>query len=240
MDLPHFQRATRRAFLRRGLAATGGLTAAGVVLAACSESDADVFSATDVGETAATAAPAASTTPAAPSASPTTTTMASPTTPPTESTPAPVATVPDAGRAVDITFSYAAADSSGRVRNPYIAVWVEDADGELVALVGAWYSTRDAKYLRELTDFTAATTTLGSDQIEAVSGATRAAGQYQLHWDGRSLDGAALTGTYALWVEAAREHGPHSVTSGPITLDPANPTTIAGDGELSEIAVTVA
>jgi hypothetical protein len=40
MELPHFDRATRRAFLRQGLAATGAAGAAGVVLAACSKSDA--------------------------------------------------------------------------------------------------------------------------------------------------------------------------------------------------------
>ena len=152
----------------------------------------------------------------------------------------PVAGTADAAGVVEISFSYTAADSSGRVRNPYVAVWAEDAAGDLVALIGVWYSTRDAKYLRDLTDFTAASTDVDVDQVAAVSGATRAAGQYRLAWDGHGLDGAALTGPHTLWVEAAREHGPHSVTNGPITLPATGPTTVAGNGELSDVAVTVA
>lgn len=126
------------------------------------------------------------------------------------------------------------------MRNPYVAVWAEDAAGDLVVLIGVWYSTRDAKYLRDLTDFTAVSTDVDVDQVAAVSGATRAAGQYRLAWDGHGLDGAALTGPHTLWVEAAREHGPHSVTNGPITLPATGPTTVAGNGELSDVAVTVA
>ena len=42
MDLPYFERASRRTFLRRGLAATGAI-AAGGFLAACSKSDKEIF-----------------------------------------------------------------------------------------------------------------------------------------------------------------------------------------------------
>ena len=38
-------------------------------------------------------------------------------------------------------------------------------------------------------------------------------------WDGTDVDGKrAATGTYTVFVEAAREHGPHSLMSTPITL----------------------
>lgn len=225
MDLPHFERGTRRAFLRRTLAATGGLTAAGVVLAACSKSDAETFS-----DTTARATDIAGEVAPSPSAATATTQSASEPSAPASSVSGPTA--------IDIAFSYTTSESSGRVRNPYIAVWVEDAHGELAALIGVWYSTRNAKYLRELTDFTAVSGSLGADELDAVSGATRSAGRYQLHWDGRGLDGTALAGSHTLWVEAAREHGPHSVTNGPLSLDAVSPTTIAGNGELSDIAVT--
>ena len=232
MDLPHFERASRRAFLRRGLAASGALAAAGVALAACSKSDADVFSAATADETTTTGTAAATATTTAPVATASSSSTST-------STTAAVAETAVAAGALEVSFSYTAADSSGRVRNPYVAVWVEDDGGDLVALIGVWYSTRDAKYLRELTEFTAAATDLGADQVDAVSGATRTAGRYQLQWDGRGLDGTAVAGPHTLWVEAAREHGPHSVTSGSLTLPATGPTTIAGNGELSEVAVTV-
>ena len=115
-----------------------------------------------------------------------------------------------------------------------------DSNGELAAVIGVWYSTRDAKYLRELTEFTATATTVSTTELAAVSGATRAAGQYQLQWEGRGLDGSTLTGSYTMWVEAAREHGPHSLTSGTLDLSAASPSTLPGDGELSDVEVTVA
>lgn len=244
MELPHFDRATRRAFLRQGLAATGALSAASVVLAACSKSDAETFA---DGQATATTAPAAPTTTTATNSSPTdaaattttTTTGAAAASPSTSSAPS-TSTGASTAAPVGITFTYTASDSSGRVRNPYVAVWVEDTNGELVGLIGAWYSTRDAKYLRDLTDFTAASTAVSAAALGAVTGATRSAGQYQLQWNGRGLDGAALTGPHTLWVEAAREHGPHSVTSGSITLATAGVTTITGNGELSDVVVTIA
>ena len=110
----------------------------------------------------------------------------------------------------------------------------------MVGVVSVWYSTRDAKYLRELTEFTAASTSTADTSIDAVSGATRVAGRYTVAWDGVGLDGTALTGAHTMWIEAAREHGPHSVTSGPIVLGEAGSATIPASGELSAATVTVA
>lgn len=231
-SLPLFERATRRALLRRGLAATGALSAA-ALLAACGNDDKSAFaSATTIAGTTSTLA--ATTAP-----SPTSTATTSPST-----AAAPTGATQPAGDGVTVAFTYSAqADAGGgpgRVRNPFVAVWVDDGAGELAALLGVWYSTRDAKYLRELTEFTAASTDVGSAVLDAVSGATRSAGAYELRWDGTGLDGSALTGPCTLWIEAAREHGPHSVTSGPVTLGSAGAATIPGNGEISDAHVTVA
>ena len=126
------------------------------------------------------------------------------------------------------------------MRNPYVAVWVEDGSGQMVALLGVWYSARDVRYLSELTEFASAADNVTSDQLDAVSGATRSAGEYQLQWDGKGLDGSTLSGDHTMWIEAAREHGPHSVTSGTVTLGNPGSTTITGNGELSDAAVTIA
>src|SRR5206468_3894354 len=143
-DLPMFERATRRAVLKRGLAA-GGLLTSGAWLAACGggNHDQSVFSSTPLD-------------------------AAAPTAPPSTST-------------------------------------------EFAAVAGNVTST----------------------QADAVSGATRAAGAYNLQWDGKGLDGKPLAGDHTLWIEAAREHGPHSVMSGPIVLGQPATTTIKGMGELS-------
>ncbi len=229
MDLPYFERASRRTFLRRGLAATG-VVATGGFLAACSKSDQAIFS------SATTAAPIDTSSPT--TAAPVTSTANDQATSPSS---APAASDATGGAAVtDISFTYTAADAGGRVRNPYVAVWVEDGSGQMVALLGVWYSARDVRYLSELTEFASAADNVTSDQLDAVSGATRSAGEYQVQWDGTGLDGTPLTGDHAVWIEAAREHGPHSVTSGTVTLGKPGSTTITGDGELSDAAVTIA
>ena len=218
--LPFFERATRRALLQRGLSAAG-LLAAGAWLAACGNDDSNSFATTAA--TTATTRRSASSTSAAGSTGSTQT-----------SGGATASTAP-----VTVAFAYHAADTSGRVRNPYIAVWVEDASSTVVGVVSVWYSSRDSKYLRELTEYTAATTTVSSGAIDAVSGATRSAGDYHVQWDGIGLDGTALSGQYTVWIEAAREHGPHSVTSGPVTLGTPGTATIPANGELSAATVTV-
>jgi FAD:protein FMN transferase len=93
--------------------------------------------------------------------------------------------------------------------------------------------------VRELTEFTASASQLESSDVDAVSGPTRQAGDYTLQWDGKGLDGAKLSGPFTLWVEAAREHGPHSVVSGPVALGQPGTITIPGSGELSDVVMTV-
>jgi len=219
--LPLFERATRRAMLQRGLSAAG-LLAAAAWRAACGNDDSNSF-ATTAATTATTTKGSSSSTSAAGS---------------TRSTQASGGATASAA-AVTVAFAYHAADTSGRVRNPYIAVWVEDASSTVVGVVSVWYSSRDSKYLRELTEYTAATTSVPSGEIDAVSGATRSAGDYHVQWDGIGLDGTALSGQYTMWIEAAREHGPHSVTSGPVTLGTPGTATIPANGELSAATVTV-
>ncbi len=231
-DLPHFELATRRALLRRGLTAASAV-AAGAWLAACGNDDSSAFTTTPRATPTTTAAGAGSGTTSAANTFP-----RSPSTRPSPTTGGSSTSI--AGDAVSVSFSYAASDTSGRVRNPYIAVWVEDDTSTMVGIVSVWYSTHDARYLRELTEFTAASTATDANAIDAVSGATRVAGQYTVTWDGTGFDGAPLTGNHTMWIEAAREHGPHSVTSGQVVLGQAGATTIPANGELSTATVTVA
>jgi hypothetical protein len=239
MELPLFQQASRRAFLRTGLTASA-LLAAGGLLAACGNDDSSALApspTTSTGATTGSTAPASS-------AAPTTaaTTKAPATTAGSTATTAGSASGASAAAAsvATIAFTYTPSDAGGRARNPFVAVWVEDASKALVSLVNLTYSARDAKYVRELTEFASVATSLTQDEVDAVSAATRSAGAYQLSWSGQSVTGAKLSGPLTLWIEAAREHGPHSVTSGSIDLSKPGAVTIAGSGELSDATVTIA
>ncbi len=101
-----------------------------------------------------------------------------------------------------------------RYRRPYVAVWVEGADGKPVRTLGVWGNA--PKYLRDLTDWWK----IGKGDaalVKAVTRATRGPGKYTLTWDGKDDKGDALPqGKYTVRVEAHREHGRHVRQSGEI------------------------
>jgi thiamine biosynthesis lipoprotein ApbE len=101
-----------------------------------------------------------------------------------------------------------------RVRRPYVAVWIEDADGKPVRTLSVW--GRDRKYLRDLSDWWKA----AAKEVElakVITRATRAPGSYTLAWDGTDDKGKAMPpGTYIVQVEVNREHGKHVRQTGKI------------------------
>jgi len=121
---------------------------------------------------------------------------------------------------VDFTYSPSA---TGQIRNPYVAVWIEDTDGNLVRTISVWFeqSQKGTRWLSDLSQWASVT-----DQVSStVTGATRAPGSYSLVWDGTDDDGNLVAeGDYVLAIETAREHGPHSVTTATITLSGAATT----------------
>jgi len=214
-ELPRFQRASRRAFLAR-LAGAGALVASGGLVAACSGSDASVLS----GSSASGASPA-------PTVASTATTAASGSNTGSagDSTGTPAATAPKG----TIKFGY-----SGSGKNPYLAVFIEDAKGALVKTVALWYlQGKGDRWLPELSTWYA----LGGQKaasLSAVTGSTRRAGSYTLAWDGTDDSGKALaTGSYTLFIEGSREHGPHSLTSVRFNLGPAATVNIPASGEIA-------
>lgn len=126
----------------------------------------------------------------------------------------------------------------GMVRNPYVAVWVEDASGALVRTISLWHlQGGQDRWLSELHRWYAA-----SGGVDTTSSATRAPGTYDLTWDLTGADGKAIpAGTYTLCVEASREHGPYSLVTGTVQLDDkaiAITQDLAGNGELSAVAIS--
>ncbi len=249
-------RRTRREVLRGGVAAAFG----GLLVACGAKKPATTTTTTPAATTPATTAPTVGDT-AAPSATQASTastasTEAAGTTAASSAsagTTAPAGTASAtgtaalaAGQQVSIKFTFAA--SGGRVKNPYIAVWVADQAGKIVRTVGLSVNTsgKGMQYLRELK----AWYTADLDRLQADNGAamvamaspTRLPGAWEFAWDGNNDDGQAVAaGAYTMYIEAAREHGPYEVISQPLTLDgtPFN-LTPADNGELTGVSLVLA
>ena len=212
--------------------ATGALI---VVPAACSDpSDTQVF-----GQTTFTVTPADETSTTSPSVDTTETSSTSTVVDSTSTTtPALSTSALPAGSEMTIDFTYTA--SGGRVRNPYIAVWLEDTQGNMVSTVYVWYQSSHSKYLNHLRSWVSAYSAAPSTYSPS-TGATRSPGAYSAVWDGTDTTGTPVRpGDYILFVEAAREHGPHSISSAPIALDGSSlSVTLADAGELNGISAAV-
>jgi thiamine biosynthesis lipoprotein ApbE len=101
-----------------------------------------------------------------------------------------------------------------RYRRPYVAVWVEDKDKYPVRTVALWFNK--PRYLNEMKgwyrDDQVRNLSEGTDISATVSSATREPGTYSVKWDGKDNAGKLVkVGTYTIFIEAAREHGGHSL-----------------------------
>jgi hypothetical protein len=106
---------------------------------------------------------------------------------------------------------------NARYRRPYVAVWIEDADGQAVRTLTVWGDV--PKYLRDLGDWWKVAKD-DKDLIKAVTRATRGPGKYAVTWDGKDDKGKALPrGTYTVRVEVHREHGKHLRQTGKIRCE---------------------
>ncbi len=103
----------------------------------------------------------------------------------------------------------------GRYRRPYVAVWVEDADGHPVRTLSLWVSSGGAgpfQWLPDLKRWYQADQdrkrTEKKEILFTVSRPTRPPGKYKVIWDGKDNNGKQLAGgEYTITIEAAREHG---------------------------------
>ncbi len=127
-----------------------------------------------------------------------------------------------------------------RYLRPYVAVWITDAQDQIVSVPALWGD--DPKYHRDLRQWTRAARELDQEKIDAVTRATRQPGSYSLSWDGRGFDGKTLaTGDYTLHVEAAREKGGREQVSVPFKIGKAAAKAEAtGKSELGAISITPA
>jgi len=123
---------------------------------------------------------------------------------------------------------------SGRYRRPYVAAWVEDADGFPVKTLLLWVQNGGGRWIPDLKRWYRADRlrkmSEETDLVKSVSEATRQPGQHTASWDGRDNAGAPLPpGEYTICLEAAREHGTYQFDRRTVTLG-EKPVREAFDG----------
>ena len=214
--LPLFERAISRRHMLLGSAALGAVLAA-PALACGGSGDKSTFAS---GSQSSTTGAPSSTTPGASS---------------TESASSGPAIPANGAVTVDFTYAF----SGGMAKNPYIAVWVQTAAGKFVDTISLWYQKgRGDRYLTDMRSWISAS----GGRDTSMSSATRTAGSYSVVWDGNDASGArAPQGDYVVYIECAREKGPYSVISVPITCGTAAAKATGGDkGEISKVSVAYA
>jgi hypothetical protein len=226
-----YEMVSRRALLR-GAAVAGTLAFAPGL--ACSKGGENAFSSTSQ----TSAAPSTST-----AAAVSTSTAAKPpaTQPAATGGAAGGATLPASSK-MAITFTFSPT-GGGRILNPYVAVWIEDASGTLLRTVGLWVKADKTRYLSDLKRwYTLDRSRIakgGTDVTASVSSPTKVAGAYSVVWDAKNDKGALVApGAYFVCIEAAREKGPYELIREQITLGAAPVSkTLADSGELTAASV---
>lgn len=132
-----------------------------------------------------------------------------------------------------------------RYRRPYLAVWLEDADGYPVKTEVLWVQTEQPgpRWHRDLSRWyrndRMRKTVESTDLVDGISGATRGPGDYEAHFDGTDNSGKPLSpGTYTLCLEAARENGTYQIIRERFRWgrEPIEKTQLEGNVEIAQAA----
>jgi hypothetical protein len=135
---------------------------------------------------------------------------------------------------------------AGRYRRPYVAVWVEDKDGNSVRTLTLWVSMGGAGPFQWLPDlkrwYAGDLERKRHDKKEllfTIARPTRPPGKYKAIWDGKDDRGNVLPGgEYTIFVEAAREHGTYqSIRKQVILSDQPFTEELKGNVEIRSASV---
>lgn len=122
-----------------------------------------------------------------------------------------------------------------RIRRPFVAVWVTDADKKPIRLLALWFNK--PKWLNDMRSWYTtyySQFSAGPNNISSTSSATRTPGKYTLKWDGKDDNGNLVKqGTYTVFIEAAREHGTYQLMRQEIKIGKTQHIEIAGNQEVS-------
>lgn len=131
--------------------------------------------------------------------------------------------------------------------NPYVAVWLEDANGKAVANLDVWYDTDlrgddPRKWLPDMRTWWRRIGRSSTMPANGISGPTQPPGRYSLRFSEGSRPLPRLAaGSYVLQVEAAREVGGRELVSIPFQWPPAKPMTgtKSGSKELGAVRLSI-
>ncbi len=130
---------------------------------------------------------------------------------------------------------------------PYVALWIENADGSKITNLAVWYDTKmrsneGTKWLKDLRQWWRRTGRDLTMPADGLSSPTRAPGTHEVKFDSKDtpLSGLAA-GEYQLIIEAAREVGGREVLKIPFQWPPKTPATAEakGEHELGTVTLTL-
>jgi hypothetical protein len=128
---------------------------------------------------------------------------------------------------------------------PYVAFWLEGADGGKITNLAVWYATKlkdneGTKWLKDMRQWWRRTGRELTLPADGLSSPTRAPGTHQLSFSGSNNAQASLApGNYTLVVEAAREVGGRELLRVPFEWPPNKSQTFEAEGEAEIGAVTL-
>jgi len=128
---------------------------------------------------------------------------------------------------------------------PYVAMWLERADGSVAANLSVWYDVKKrngagTKWLKDMHQWWRRTGRELSLPIDGVTQPTRPAGKHALSFaEGSPALPTLAPGQYKLQVEAAREAGGRELVSIPFEWPAKQAATLSakGKGELGEVTL---
>lgn len=128
---------------------------------------------------------------------------------------------------------------------PYVAVWVEDGDRQVVANLAVWYEVSNEEghtWLKDMRQWWRRSGRALEVPVDGLTGATRAPGTHRLSFSSASGALASVpAGEYRLLVEAAREVGGRELLEFDLRWPPeqASRSAVQGERELGELTLVL-
>lgn len=135
--------------------------------------------------------------------------------------------------------------SVSEYHKPYVAFWVENADGSKASTLAVWYDAKQKdhegnKYLKDIRQWWRRVGRELTLPADGLSSPTRGPGTHQIVFDASAKPlGELPPGSYQLVVEAAREVGGREVLRVPFQWPPQAPTTADAKGADEISALTL-
>lgn len=128
---------------------------------------------------------------------------------------------------------------SGQYHPPYVASWIENAQGKPVRTLLLW--REKAKWLKDIRRWWRKVGKKDAELVDGITSATRITGKYPLSFLAQNDEKKSLKkGRYTLFIEVVRENGGRAIIRQPFSLNGEKETfTLAATNETDEITFSV-